>query len=66
MKSAGLCDSSDPRARPVAILPKALAGLLFKSKATFYDKEQVTLARIKNEEAAEENFNRRLGKLYIC
>ncbi len=52
MKSAGLCDSSGARARPVAILPKALAGLLYKSKATFYGKEQVALARIKNEEAA--------------
>ena len=65
MKSAGLNDFSGPRAKPVAILPKTLAGLIFKSKATFYDKQQVALARIKNEEAAEENYNKRLGKLYV-
>jgi hypothetical protein len=65
MKSAGLNDFTGPRAKPVAILPKTLAGLIFKSKATFYDKQQVALARIKNEEAAEENYNKRLGKLYV-
>ncbi len=36
MKTAGLSDFSGPRAKPVAILPKTLAGLIFKSKATFY------------------------------
>jgi hypothetical protein len=65
MKSTGLNDFSGPRAKPVAILPKTLAGLIFKSKATFYDKQQVALARIKNEEAAEDNYNKRLGKLYV-
>ncbi len=50
MKAAGVSDSSGPRARPVAILPKTLAGLIFKSKATFYDKEQLAMVRIKNEE----------------
>ena len=65
MKSAGLNDFTGPGAKPVAILPKTLAGLIFKSKATFYDKQQVALARIKNEEAAEENYNKRLGKLYV-
>jgi hypothetical protein len=65
MKSAGLSDFSGPRAKLVAMFPKTLAGLIFKSKATFYDKQQVALARIKNEEAAEENYNKRLGKLYV-
>jgi hypothetical protein len=49
----------------VAIHPKTLAGLLFKSKSTFYDKEQLALARIKNEQDAEENYNKRLGKLFV-
>ena len=53
MRAAGLGDSSGTRARPVAIHPKTLAGLLFKSKSTFYDKEQLALARIKNEQDAE-------------
>ncbi len=61
MKAVGVSDSSGPRARPVAILPKTLEGLIFKSKSTFYDKEKLAMARIKNEEAAEENYNRRLG-----
>jgi hypothetical protein len=65
MKSAGLSDSSGPRARPVAILPKTLAGLMYKSKSTFYDKEQLAIARIKNEQDAEENYNKRLGKLFV-
>ena len=65
MKSAGLSDSSGPRAKPVAILPKTLAGLMFKSRGTFYDKEQLAMARIKNEQEAEANFNKRLGKLYV-
>ncbi len=65
MKSAGMNDFSGPRAKPVAILPKTLAGLIFNSKATFYDQQQVALARIKNEEAAEENYNKRLCKLYV-
>ncbi len=65
IKAAGLNDFSGPRAKPVAILPKTLAGLIFKCKATFYDKQQVALARIKNEEAAVENYNKRLGKLYV-
>jgi hypothetical protein len=47
MKTAGLNNFSGPRAKPVAILPKTLAGLIFKSKATFYDKQQVALAHIK-------------------
>ncbi len=65
MKAAGLNNFSGPRAKPVAILPKTLAGLIFKSKSTFYDKQQIALARIKNDEAAEENYNKRLGKLYV-
>ena len=65
MKAAGLSDSSGARVRPVAILPKTLAGLLFKSKGTFYDREQLALARIKNEQDAEENYNKRLGKLFV-
>jgi hypothetical protein len=60
-----MSDSSGPRARPVAILPKTLAGLMFKSKSTFYDKEQLAMARIKNEQDAEENYNKRLGKLFV-
>ena len=64
MKSAGLSDSSGPRAKPVAILPKTLAGLMFKSRSTFYDKEQLVMARIRNEQDAEANYNKRLGKLF--
>jgi hypothetical protein len=59
MRAAGVSDSSGSRARPVSILPKTLAGLIFKSKATFYDKEQLAMARAKNEVVAEENFNKR-------
>ena len=65
MRAAGLSDPSGTRARPVAIHPRTLAGLLFKSKSTFYDKEQLALARIKNEQDAEENYNKRLGKLFV-
>jgi hypothetical protein len=65
MKAAGVSDSSGHRTRPVSILPKTLAGLIFKSKATFYDKEQLAMTRIKNEEAAVENYNKRLGKLCV-
>ncbi len=63
MRAAGVSDSSGSRARPVSILPKTLAWLIFKSKATIYDKKQLAMARVKNEVVAEKNFNKRLGKL---
>jgi len=51
--------------KPIAIGPKVLAGLLLQSKNTYVDRQKLEAARIKANEAAEEDFKKRLGKMYV-
>jgi hypothetical protein len=62
LKTFALCDL---RLKPIAIGPKVLAGLLLQSKNTYVDRQKLEAARIKANEAAEEDFKKRLGKMYV-